>query len=212
MKIESLRQFLDEAPRCTRCSLSEIASRKVLPEGARPGPNGKPQVEVLFVGEAPGVEENLHGKPFIGASGQLLRAHLQRTRYNPSNSAICNTVLCWPGMGNPNPTQDQIQACAPHLEFTVQFTDPLMIVALGSVAAKTLTGFRGSITDQAGKCIWSDRFQKPVMLLPHPAYYARGKSSKIAEAVSLIEEAVDIDVGPLYEQHNIAPPFPIPST
>ena len=130
----------------------------------------------MFIGEGPGQEEDLQGRPFVGAAGQLLTdiivkgMHLRR-----EDVYICNIVKCRPP-GNRNPEPDEVSACEPFLIKQLEAIKPRFIVALGNVAVKTLLKTKAGITALRGK--WQEYHGIPVMPTFHPAYLLRTPGDK----------------------------------
>lgn len=125
-------------------------------------------VDVLFVGEAPGRDEDLYGRPFVGRAGQVLNKWIEEARL--SNYAIINIVKCRPP-DNRKPLQSEIRACLPYFIKQVQELHPKLIVALGATAMSVLIN-RSDITANVGK-IFETRYGK-VFILFHPSYILRG--------------------------------------
>lgn len=190
---------LKEAARgCQACRLHETRGCVVLPEGGDRVP-----VKALFIGEGPGAEEDASGRPFCGRAGALLREQLRRLGFNRDNSSISNTVLCRPPE-NRDPKPDEMAACQIHLDETVRLLNPYIICALGKIAALATAGYRGSITKDAGKTVWSDRYQRPVCVMPHPSFYLRTKTSGLNEVMNRIRDAILVDAPHLYKEHENA--------
>lgn len=125
-------------------------------------------VDVLFVGEAPGRDEDLYGLPFVGRAGQVLNKWIEEARL--SNYAIINIVKCRPPQNRP-PTKEEIVACMPYFVNQIKELNPKLIVALGRTSSTILTG-RSDITANVGK-IFETRYGK-VFILFHPSYILRG--------------------------------------
>jgi uracil-DNA glycosylase len=153
-----------EAKGCVRCSLS--ASRTQVVFGV-----GSPSADLMFVGEAPGQQEDLQGEPFVGRSGQLLdRLVFEEMGLTREGFYIANTVKCRPP-GNRDPEAGEIAACRPWLETQVDLIDPKVVVTLGNFAAKLLLGTTEGITKLRGRAY---PFRRG-MLVPtyHPAAVLR---------------------------------------
>ena len=157
---------------CSRCPLFEQARTRVFGEGPAPA-------DLAIVGEAPGEQEDLTGRPFIGRSGELLNTILRSTRIERSSIFITNTVLCRPP-NNETPSLECKNACAERLHRELYLVDPLIIIAMGGASASALTG-KGTypITTNAG---YMEPIQLPgitttytTTMLPtyHPAYILR---------------------------------------
>lgn len=136
---------------------------------------GHPKAPVVFVGEAPGAEEDRQGKPFVGRAGQLLNAMLRACGFQRDQVYIANIVKCRPP-GNRDPEEDEAAACLPFLRRQLSLIAPQVIVLLGRVAARHLIGARGPISSFRGQ--WQR--WKGVDVLPtfHPAYLLRNPLAK----------------------------------
>jgi uracil-DNA glycosylase family 4 len=153
-----------EAKACVRCPLSGGRTQVVFGVGS-------PSADLMFVGEAPGQQEDLQGEPFVGRSGQLLdRLVLEEMGLTRDRFYIANTVKCRPP-GNRDPEAAEIAACRPWLETQVDLIDPKVVVTLGNFAAKLLLGTTEGITKLRGKAY---PFRRG-MLVPtyHPAAVLR---------------------------------------
>jgi len=148
--------------------------------------DGNPDAHVMFIGEAPGVEEDRQGKPFVGASGKLLDRMLQaiglsRAGHGPEGAYISN-VLFWRPPGNRSPTTAEIAACLPFIRRHIELVKPKILVYLGGTAAKTMLDTPQGIVRLRGK--WSDHFtpglDHPIPAIPtfHPAYLLRTPGQK----------------------------------
>jgi len=117
---------------CGRCALHRKRNRLVFGVG-------NPDADLVFVGEAPGREENQAGEPFVGMAGRLLNSFLRRVDLSREDTYICNIVKCWPP-GNRDPEPEEIAACSPFLHMQLRIIRPKVIVALGRFAGRVLTG------------------------------------------------------------------------
>ena len=158
----------EELGDCQRCKLAP--GRKNLVFGV-----GNPDAELVFVGEAPGADEDAQGEPFVGKAGQLLTKMIEAMGYRREDVYICNVLKCRPP-GNRNPEPDEVAACEPFLKRQLAAIRPRMIVALGKFAAQCLlrddtpiTRLRGSFRTYEGI---------PPMPTLHPAYLLRDPSKK----------------------------------
>jgi DNA polymerase len=167
-KAAALATLRDEVLPCTACALHEGRHSTVF--GA-----GSPDAEVVFIGEAPGRDEDLQGEPFVGRSGQLLTKILAAIGYARSEVFICNILKCRPP-NNRDPQPGEVNACEPHLIRQLAILDPVVICCLGRVAAQTLLG-----TDMSLKRLReSVHFYQgiPVMATYHPAALLRNPGWK----------------------------------
>jgi DNA polymerase len=158
---------------CSRCRLSESRTRIVF--GA-----GSPQADLMFIGEAPGQEEDRRGEPFVGRAGQLLDKMIAAIGFSRQEVYIANIVKCRPP-GNRNPREDEIQACGGFLTAQIEILAPRVIVALGKFAAATLLGEEIAITRARGRL----RSYGTIPLMPtfHPAYLLRQYTRENRQAV-----------------------------
>ncbi|HEB75740.1 MAG TPA: uracil-DNA glycosylase, partial [Nitrospirae bacterium] len=130
---------------------------------------------LMFVGEAPGEQEDLQGRPFVGKAGELLTRLIEKMGFGRDGVYIANTVKCRPP-GNRNPLDDEIAACMPFLERQIEIIGPRVIMTLGSVATRALLGDVGSISKARGKTF---RYRGiPVVPTFHPSYLLRNPKSK----------------------------------
>src|SRR4029079_12771444 len=125
-----LKVVRDELGECTRCKLH--SERKNIVFGT-----GNPDAALVFVGEAPGAEEDRTGEPFVGAAGQLLTKMIEAMGLSRDEVYICNIIKCRPP-GKRNPEPDEIASCEPFLKAQLAAIRPRMIVCLGKFAAQTL--------------------------------------------------------------------------
>jgi DNA polymerase len=154
---------------CTRCKLSK--SRRSIVFG-----EGKPDARVVFIGEAPGQEEDEEGKPFVAAAGQLLTDIIEKgMQLRRADVYICSIVKCRPP-DDRAPEPDEALACETFLQQQLDAIKPGIIVALGGFAAKSLLKSAESITKLRGR--WQQYRGIPVMPTFHPAYLLKNPSGK----------------------------------
>lgn len=161
-----------EAAGCTRCALSDTRTQVVFGVG-------DPSADLLFVGEAPGRDEDLQGEPFVGRSGKLLdRLVAEEMGIDRSQFYIANVVKCRPP-DNRDPKPDEIAACRPYLAAQLELIRPLVVVTLGNFATKLLLETDKGITKVRGQAYPKDGYQ----LVPtyHPAAALRSGGTVIAE-------------------------------
>jgi DNA polymerase len=140
---------------------------------------GNLDADILFVGEAPGAEEDAQGEPFVGRAGQLLTRIIQAMGFGRSDVYIANILKCRPDMpagstGNRPPTPEEMQTCRPYLLEQIRVIEPRVIVALGAVAVEGLLGSRGTMRELRGR--WNSFDGIPLMITYHPAYLLRNQS------------------------------------
>jgi DNA polymerase len=164
--LEDLREFIGE---CTRCKLSQGRTHLVFGEGAA-------KAKLVFVGEGPGREEDLAGRPFVGDSGRLLTDIIEKGfRLKREEVYICNVVKCRPP-NNRDPETDEIETCLPFLKKQLNLIRPRVICTLGRIAAKALLGGEFRITQERGN--WFSFMGIPLMPTFHPAYVQRNPSDE----------------------------------
>jgi DNA polymerase len=166
---ERLKAIAARVAVCTRCQ--ELASTRTQTVFGV----GNPEAEIMFVGEAPGADEDRQGEPFVGAAGQLLNRILEASQLKRSDVYICNILRCRPP-GNRNPLPDEAANCREYLDGQIEIVDPDYIVCLGSVAAKNLLGLTESIGKLRGRMLQYGRAK--VVCTYHPAYLLRNPAAK----------------------------------
>ncbi|MEO1238855.1 MAG: uracil-DNA glycosylase [Pseudomonadota bacterium] len=142
--------------------------------------DGQPGARVMIVGEAPGRDEDMQGKPFVGRAGQLLdqmlaAIGLARTDPAPENAVYITNVLPWRPPQNRDPKPDEIAMMLPFVERHIALAQPDVLVAMGNHACSALLGKRG-ITRLRGQ--WGEAFGTPVLPMFHPAYLLRTNAAK----------------------------------
>jgi DNA polymerase len=163
-----LAALAEAVGRCRRCPLYRTRTRAVVGDGS-------PEARLVFVGEAPGREEDLQGKPFVGAAGQLLTKMIQAMGLRRDDVYICNVLKDRPP-GNRTPLPEEVEACLPFLQEQLAIIRPRVICALGAVAAKALLGPHAAITKIRGRVL--DHQGIPLVPTFHPAYLLRNPSAK----------------------------------
>jgi DNA polymerase len=154
---------------CRRCGLYKSRSNSVLGEGSL-------SAKLMFIGEAPGADEDKQGKPFVGKAGQLLEKGLDALEfYRDKNYYICNICKCRPA-NNRTPTEEEAEACLPYLRNQVALIKPKIIVCLGATAAKYVIGKEARITAIRGN--WIERKGYYIIATFHPAALFRDESKK----------------------------------
>jgi uracil-DNA glycosylase len=141
---------------------------------------GNPKADLMFVGEAPGADEDAQGEPFVGRAGQLLTKIIQAMGFGREDVYIANVLKCRPHMppgatGNRKPTAAEMSTCLPWLERQIDLIKPRVIVALGATAVEGLFGATAPVSKVRGR--WLDFLGIPVMATYHPAYLLRNQSS-----------------------------------
>jgi uracil-DNA glycosylase family 4 len=162
--LEVLRTILD---RFEGCGLRLTAKRLVFADG-------NPQAPVMFVGEAPGRDEDAAGLPFVGRSGQLLDRMMAAIGLNRSSAYIAN-VIPWRPPGNRTPTPQESQICLPFIRRQIELANPEILVCLGGPSAQTLLGIKDGIRRARGRWHVYDTGSREIRAIAtfHPAYLLR---------------------------------------
>jgi DNA polymerase len=161
-----LRAFIGE---CTRCKLAPLRTNLVFGVG-------NPKAELMFVGEAPGADEDLRGEPFVGRAGQLLTDIIERGMgMTRAEVYICNVIKCRPPE-NRNPEADEVAACEPFLFRQIDLVRPRVIVGLGTFAVQAVLKLKTPISKLRGN--WHEVRGIKMMPTFHPAYLLRNPSEK----------------------------------
>jgi DNA polymerase len=168
MKLPTLDSVRAELGECTRCKLHK--GRHNIVFGV-----GDPRARLMFVGEAPGEDEDLQGFPFVGKAGQLLTKMIEAMGLRRDDVYICNTVKCRPP-NNRNPEPDELETCEPFLKGQLAAVRPEVIVTLGKFAAQSLLRDATPISRLRGS--WREYQGIPVMPTFHPAYLLRSPQEK----------------------------------
>lgn len=162
-----LDDIKNEILNCRKCGLYKTKTKYV------PG-EGNPQAGLVFVGEAPGREEDLQGRPFVGNAGKLLTEMLSKIGLSRGDVFICNVLKCRPP-NNRDPLPEEVEACGQYLVRQIEVIKPDVIVCLGRFAAKFIFERFGiqftSISRVRGKIFEGEKWEKKVRIVPlyHPA-------------------------------------------
>lgn len=164
-----------DAQGCVKCGLHE--GRNTVVFGV-----GNPNADLMFVGEAPGADEDKQGEPFVGRAGQLLTKIIEAMNLTRDDIYIANVIKCRPP-GNRNPTSDEIETCSPYLIRQIDLIQPKVIVTLGNFAAQMLLETKTGITALRGEfhdfALAKPESHSPaVMPTFHPAYLLRNPNAK----------------------------------
>ena len=167
---EELVELYREVGECTRCPLYETRTKAVF--GA-----GDADADLMFIGEAPGAEEDRQGLPFVGRAGGLLNQLLGGIGLERDDVFICNVLKSRPP-GNRDPQPEEIEACWPYLERQIQLIQPRVIATLGNFATKKITGSQVGITRVRGTPQVHELAGRTVFVFPllHPAAALRTPS------------------------------------
>jgi DNA polymerase len=167
--LAALRELME---RFDGCALKATATRLVFADG-------NPKARIMFVGEAPGRDEDLEGLPFVGRSGKLLDRMIGAIGLDRSKAYIAN-VIPWRPPGNRTPTPHETQICLPFIQRQIELVDPDVLVTLGNPSTQTLLGTREGIMRTRGRWFDYDTGTRLIRALPtfHPAYLLRSPAYK----------------------------------
>jgi uracil-DNA glycosylase len=176
----SLEVVREELGECTRCKLSTSRTNIVFGVGSQ-------TAALMFVGEAPGAEEDRRGEPFVGAAGQLLDRMIAAMGWTRDSVYIANVLKCRPP-GNRDPEADEVAECLPFLHRQIESIAPRLIVTLGKPAAHALLGTTAPISALRGR--FHEFHGIPVMPTFHPAFLLRSPDRK-RDAWSDLKQVID---------------------
>jgi len=154
---------------CTRCKLHKLGRTQIV-FGV-----GNPSADLMFVGEAPGRDEDLQGYPFVGRAGQLLTKIIEAISLKREDVYIANVIKCRPP-GNRNPEPEEVAKCSPHLLKQISLIQPKLIIAMGRFAAQTLLNSDASIASLRKRL--HQYAGVPLVVTYHPAYLLRNLPDK----------------------------------
>ena len=168
----SLQELRDLLERFDGCALKSTATRLVFADG-------NPDAKVMFVGEAPGRDEDLEGLPFVGRSGKLLDLMLAAIGLDRSTAYIAN-IIPWRPPGNRDPSPQETQICLPFIRRQIQLVDPDIIVCLGKPSSQAVLEIKDGIVKARGKWMDYDTGLRKIRAVAtfHPAYLLRQPISK----------------------------------
>ena len=172
-KAKLLEPIRERVCACTKCA-HLACSRTQTVFGV-----GNPDADLMFIGEAPGMDEDHQGEPFVGRAGQLLTKIIKAMNFAREDVYIANILKCRPDMpsgsfGNRAPTPAEMQTCRPYLVEQIDVIQPKVLVALGAVAVEGLLGMRGTMRELRGR--WHAYNGIPLMITYHPAYLLRNQA------------------------------------
>ena len=167
-RIQTLEETRTKLGECKRCKLH--GTRKTIVFG-----EGNPQAKLMFVGEGPGFDEDVQGRPFVGRAGQLLTKIIESINLKREDVYIANIIKCRPPQ-NRNPEPEEIQCCSPFLLMQIAAIRPRIICALGAFAAQTLLQTEAKISTLRGR--FHDLGGIKIMPTYHPAFLLRNPERK----------------------------------
>jgi DNA polymerase len=181
---EALAAIRADIGDCTRCKLHGLGRQQIV-FGV-----GNPNADLMFVGEAPGADEDVQGEPFVGRAGQLLTKIIEAIGLKREDVYIANVIKCRPPQ-NRNPEPDEVERCEPFLFRQIDVVKPKVIVALGKFGAQTLLRTLDPISRLRGR-VFDFRGAKLVPTF-HPAYLLRNPASKreVWEDMKLVKKLLD---------------------
>jgi len=165
----SLEDLARQAAGCTACTLSRERTQVVFG-------TGNPHADILFIGEAPGHDEDIKGEPFVGRAGKLLDRMLAALGFDRQSVYIMNVVKCRPPK-NRNPKPEEVQACSQWFDPQWDAIAPKIVCLLGRVAAQRVLQTDEPLATLRGK--WHEHRGVPVWVTYHPAYLLRSPSQKL---------------------------------
>jgi uracil-DNA glycosylase family 4 len=167
--LEELRAILD---RFEGCALKTTAKQLVFADG-------NPAAKIMFVGEAPGRDEDIEGLPFVGRSGKLLDRMMAAIGLDRTSVYIAN-IIPWRPPGNRTPTPQESQICLPFIQRQIELADPEILVCLGGPSAQTLLGIKDGITKTRGRWFNYRKGEREIRAMPtfHPAFLLRSPLQK----------------------------------
>ncbi|MBU4320554.1 MAG: uracil-DNA glycosylase [Nitrospinae bacterium] len=167
-KKSALNALREEIGDCQRCKLSKGRKNIVFGEGSI-------DAEIMFIGEGPGEDEDIQGRPFVGKAGQLLTKLIEKMGFKREDVYIGNIVKCRPPF-NRDPEEDEINACSPFIRKQAEIISPKVIVSLGRISTQTLIGLKIPIGKLRGKFYQFEDI--PLMPTFHPSYLLRNPKDK----------------------------------
>ncbi len=167
--VEALKIIREDLGDCTRCVLHK-QGRKQIVFGV-----GNPKADLMFIGEAPGADEDIQGQPFVGRAGQLLTNMIKAMGLSREDVYIANIIKCRPP-GNRTPERDECATCSPFLMRQIEVIKPRVIVALGAVAARTLLAINAPMSEFRGR--FYDFRGTKLAVTYHPAFLLRDPRQK----------------------------------
>ncbi len=184
-KEELLTEIRGRVESCMRCPLYKTRTKAVFGEG-------NPNAKIMFVGEAPGKDEDLQGRPFVGRAGRLLRELLARAGISEDSIYIGNCLKCRPP-NNRDPSEYEIEMCSPYLTSQIEIIDPAVIVTLGRYSTGLFVGLPDKMSKLRGRIF--EYGSKKVVVMYHPAYLLRnpGAIQDFTRDLQRIKELIDED-------------------
>jgi len=190
-----LEQFREEIKDCQNCGLSSSRTHVVFGEG-------NPEAEIMFVGEAPGINEDQQNRPFVGVAGKLLTELLDSIGLKREDVFIANVIKCRPP-DNRNPLAEEIEACIPYLWKQIEMIRPRVICTLGNFAAQTILGKKIGIMKLRGQHYQVKNFLVFPMLHPAAALHQGNLRPTLVEDFQNLKTFLSRDVRPAQHPEQI---------
>ncbi len=181
---KSLELLEQEVLQCHKCLLCQTRNKAVFGVG-------NPNAEVMFIGEAPGKQEDLGGEPFVGSAGKLLNQMLEIAGLERKDIYIANVLKCRPP-SNRNPRSQEIQECTPYLRAQVSAIAPDILVTLGNFATRFILKTDRGITSLRGRAYTSGRFYVLPTFHPAAAIYDRKKIETLKLDFELLRQLLEV--------------------
>lgn len=198
MSLQDLSTSLHD---CQRCKLAKLGRTKVV-FGV-----GNPNASIMFVGEAPGFNEDQQGEPFVGAAGKLLDKLLESAGLSRSQVYIANVIKCRPP-NNRDPEQDEVDTCKPFLLQQIEVINPKLVCTLGNWATQTILEKKVGITKVKGQAIKLERFVVFPLLHPAAALHQGNLLDTLKDDFKKLKAYLDRMNAPAAKTPASAPPAP----
>lgn len=181
----NLDEIKKRALACKLCTLHKTRNNVVFGVGDK-------KAQVMFIGEAPGANEDLQGEPFVGRAGMLLNSMMKSIGLERSDIYIANILKCRPP-NNRDPSSEEIKLCTPYLKEQIAAIKPKILIAVGRVAAQHLLNTTESMANLRGKTYQYGEENTPLMVTYHPAYLLRspGEKKKVYTDLLMIQKAIN---------------------
>lgn len=183
-----LLQFYEEIKDCQKCALSQSRTHVVFGEG-------NPNAEIMFVGEAPGQNEDVQNRPFVGAAGKFLAQLLSSIGLKREDVYIANVIKCRPPE-NRSPQSEEIESCLPYLWKQIELIKPRVVCTLGNFAAQALLDKKVAITKVRGQHFQVKNFFVFPMLHPAAALHQGNLRSSVEEDFQNLKKFLEQDLTP----------------
>lgn len=167
---DTLATIKEEVQVCTLCALHQTRTHTVFGVGNQ-------NAEAMFIGEAPGANEDRQGEPFVGRAGMLLNAMLQAIGCKRTEVYIANILKCRPP-NNRDPLASEVKLCTPYLQRQISLIQPKILIAVGRIAAQFLLNSMEPMSKLRGRFYQYGKQQTPLLVTYHPAYLLRSPSEK----------------------------------